>query len=134
MSEYDAQKFVILRKNGEQPSWPAFVLNLNDEGAYPALTAYVEFYSKANADPDYLTFLYDLLSQAEEFSEGRGWSRADQPSQHSTTGNAAEIMEALRGGNSLHEALIAGLPRLVARTQVTRMKRIFDALVRKLVS
>lgn len=133
MTTFNSRKFVVLRADGSRPSWPEFVLNLNDESGYIALSAYINHYSTLkDADPDYVSFLYGKLSEAEEYMEGRNWSRPDKPSQQDATrGPVSPVVEALLdGAPDLAEALAEALPGLVSGGVRRQLRRAARALVR----
>lgn len=129
---FDKRKFVVLRADGSRPEWPDFVLNLNDEGAYIALNAYVTHYAGLkDADPEYISFLYGQLSEAEEYMEDRGWSRPDKPSKRDEDGIPVNPVVAalLDGAPDLTEGLVEALPGLVSDGVRRQLRRAVRALV-----
>ena len=127
------RKFVVLRADGSRPQWPPFVLNLNDEGAYIALNAYVTHYTTLkDADPEYISFLYGQLAEAEEYMEGRGWSRPDKPSERDEVRRPVNPVVAvlLNGAPTLTEGLVEALPGLLCDGVRRQLQRAARTLVR----
>ena len=135
--KFDRRKFAVLRPDGSRPDWPFFVLNLNDEGAYIALTAYTNHYVKlGDADPAFIAFLYEVLADAEEYAEAQGWHRPDQPSGRDEVPVVEhEVVTALLdGAKDITAAMVEGLPHLVQRVQRARTWRSLRRLTHLLLT
>jgi len=73
-----SQKYLIVRKDGSIPRWPAFVLGAADPAAVVALHAYADECERQGMMSHYIR---DVRRIADEFQAFPGESEPDQPDQ-----------------------------------------------------
>lgn len=93
-------KYLVVRRDGTVPAWPAFVLGARDPAAPAALMAYAEAMleqaKKARAEPDkeYIQSIMDMAAEFETYAHNEG---AGDPSAPPHRKEADDVMAALRG-------------------------------------
>lgn len=75
------QKYLILRRDGSIPRWPAFVLGAADPAAPAALRAYADECERMGMLSHYVRYVRAL---AEEFQAFPGESDPDEPDRRAT--------------------------------------------------
>lgn len=88
-------KYLVVRRDGTVPKWPAFVLGSRDPAAPAALRAYAKEAEKLGMDPHYVRMVLDTAEQFEDYRSKEGGSDPDAPPLQRTDDWA--VLEALRG-------------------------------------
>jgi|ERR1700733_1058849 len=88
-------KYLVVRRDGTIPKWPAFVLGARDPAAPAALQAYAEEAKKLGMDPAYVRTVLDTAEMFEDYREKEGGGDPDMPPLQRTDDWA--VLEALRG-------------------------------------
>jgi hypothetical protein len=90
-----ASKYLVVRRDGTVPKWPAFVLGARDPAAPAALRAYAEKAQELGMDPHYVRTVLDFADQFDTYREAEGGSDPDSAPLQRTDDWA--VLEALRG-------------------------------------
>lgn len=89
------EKYLVVRRDGTIPKWPAFVLGARDPAAPAALRAYAEAAYKLGMDNEYVKMVLDTADMFDQYREQEGGGDPDMPPLQRTDDWA--VLEALRG-------------------------------------
>jgi hypothetical protein len=90
-------KFLVLRRDGTVPSWPAFVLGARDPCAPAALRAYAAEAGKVGMDPAFVEDIRVLASEFEQYLKEHGEGDPDAPPHRKDLPIIIEMMKLGKG-------------------------------------
>lgn len=88
-------KYLVVRRDGTIPKWPAFVLGARDPCAPAALRAYAEEAKKLGMDATYVGLVLDTADSYDNYREGEGAGDPDMPPLNRM--DDWSVLEALKG-------------------------------------
>lgn len=89
-----ADKYLVVRRDGTIPKWPAFVLGARDPAAATALRAYAEAAKKLGMDPGYIRLVLDTADIFDRYREEEGGGDPDITTPRTDDWS---VLEALKG-------------------------------------
>ena len=72
-------KFLIVRRDGSAPHWPAFVLGARDPHAPAALLAYVDAIESGGGDAEYISSIRELAADFRRYRDAHGNGDPEAP-------------------------------------------------------
>lgn len=72
-------KFLVLRRDGSVPDWPAFVMGARDPAAPTALRAYADEAERLGKDPEFVDDIRVLAIDFEQYRQQHGNGDPDAP-------------------------------------------------------
>ena len=88
-------KYLVVRRDGSIPKWPAFVLGARDPCALFALRAYARKAQDLGMDPEYVQLVKDMADDFDKYRGNEGPGDPDMPPLLCT--DDLSILEALKG-------------------------------------
>jgi hypothetical protein len=91
-------KYLVVRRDGSIPKWPAFVLGGRDPAAPAALLAYAKEAEKLGMDAEYVEMVRQMANQFDRYRADEGPGDPDAPPLERPDNYA--VLEALAGNPS----------------------------------
>jgi hypothetical protein len=90
-------KFLVLRRDGTVPDWPAFVLGARDPAAPAALHAYATRAAELGKDPAFVADIHVLADEFELYRSTHGEGDPDAPPHRKDLPIIIEMMKLGKG-------------------------------------
>lgn len=90
-------KFLVLRRDGTVPDWPAFVLGARDPAAPAALRAYAVAAANRGMDTAFVDDVHKLANEFEEYRRKNGEGDPDAPPHRKDLPIIIEMMKLGKG-------------------------------------